>query len=579
MTKSPLTPLPGYPAKVGGRIVGFIVFAVLLFLSGCGSGSDGSRSGTAAGAGRTAGDNAPAVGGRITIGVQQEPERLSEILNATAVNNLICNLIFSKFVKYDDQLQLVPDLIEEIPTVGNGGISADHLTYIYKLRENVRWHDGVPLTSADVEFTYRVIMDPKVNVESREGWDAISSVETPDERTVVFHLARPYPDFVSEIFFDESVLPKHILQNETGEAFHRSRFHQAPVGSGPFKFKEWKSGSHMVLTRNDRYYADGPFLDEIVFKFVPDENMLLVQLKTGEIDVYDNADGSFLSQLESLDGFRVYRTPTMMYEHIDLNTENPILADRRVRQALSYATDKTAIAKIAYDGLVEPAPLDEYPSSKYYDAAQAVRVTYDPLKARKLLRDAGWEDRDGDGILEKNGRPLVLTISTTAGRLNRERTEAVLRDQYREVGVDLRIQNYNPTVFAGSYEEHGILKSGKFDLAMYAWLSSPEPATKEDLYSIRTIPPGGQNHPRIRDERLSRLLEEGAHEVDETRRIEIYHEVAAILVDEVPVIPLFWYTALDVCTQRLRNYKPNPTQSADTWNANEWYLAGGPPHP
>lgn len=552
-------------------LVGWLAWAV-----GCGSSPDKTREESGSG-GRDVPNRVEIAGkaprgGRITIGVQQEPERLSEILNATAVNNLICGLVFSKFVKYDDELRLVPDLIEEIPTVENGGVSPDHLTYTYKLRKNARWHDGTPLSSADVEFTYNVIMDPAVNVESREGWDAIASVETPDDHTVVFRLQKTFPDFVSEIFFDESVLPAHLLRNQTGEVFQRSPFHHAPVGSGPFKFKEWKSASHMVLTRNDLYYGEGPFLDEVFFKFIPDENALLVQLEAGAIDVYDNADVSFLSRLRTIPGVDVYLTPTMMYEHIDLNTEGKILGDRRVRQALNFATDRKAIAEIAYDSLVEPAVLDEYPSSKYFNAAAAASVEYDPLRARRLLRDAGWADGDGDGILERNGEDLVLVISTTSGRLNRERTEIVLRDQYREVGVDLKVRNYNPTVFAGSYDENGILKRGKFDLAMYAWLSSPEPATKEDLYSIRKIPPEGQNHPRIRHERLTTLLEQGAHETDEARRIAIYHEIAGILVEEVPVIPLFWYTAVDACSERLKNYKPNPTQSSDTWNANTWYL-------
>jgi peptide/nickel transport system substrate-binding protein len=123
---------------------------------------------------------------------------LSEILNSMATNNMVCNLLFSKFVKYDDHFQLVPDLITAVPTVENGGISADHRTYTYHLRANARWHDGVPVTSKDAKFTYEIIMDPKVQVESREGWDVVESVATPDDTTIVFHLKRPYPDFVSE---------------------------------------------------------------------------------------------------------------------------------------------------------------------------------------------------------------------------------------------------------------------------------------------------------------------------------------------------------------------------------------------
>ncbi len=514
----------------------------------------------------------PRNGGRLIIGVQQEPEMLSEILNAMATNNLVCNLIFSKFVKYDDSLRLIPDLIERIPTRENGGITEDHLTYTYHLRDNAYWHDGQPVTSADVKFTYEVIMDPQVNVESREGWDIIAYVETPDEKTVVFHLKQPYPDFVGETFYDESILPRHILKNDVGKRFHSSRFHHEPVGSGPFKFREWMNGSHLIVERNDTYYEDGPYLDEIIFKFIPDENTLLVQFKTGEIDLFHRADINFFRDLQRLQGITVYQTSMMMYEHLDLNTEHPILKDRRIRQALSFATNKQQIAEKVYNGLVEVACLDEFPSSKYYNPEAAAKTAYDPFRARKLLRDAGWADSDGDGILDKNGEPFVLTVTTTSGQVNRKRAELVLREQFKEIGVDLKIRNYNSTVLYGTYEDGGILKRGKYDVAMYAWLSSPEPATKEALYSAKNIPPKGQNNPRINHARLSDLLQRGSNELDEAERVRIYYEISDILVEEAPVIPLFWYTSLNPCTARLRNFRPNPTQSADTWNASTWYL-------
>jgi peptide/nickel transport system substrate-binding protein len=504
--------------------------------------------------------------------MQQEPERLSEILNSTAATNLVCNLLFARFVKYDEQLHLLPDLIEEIPTHENGGVSPDNLVYIYKLRSGVRWHDGEPVTSADVRFTYNIIMNPDVPVESREGWEVVESVDTPDPRTVVFRLKQPYPDFVSETFLDESVLPSHLLLDVPPEEFHLSGYHRAPVGSGPFVFKEWVPGSHLIVTRNDRYYGEGPYLDEVILKFIPDENTMLVQLKTGEIDLYDNANLTFLDQARSIPDVELYATPTMMYEHLDLNMENPILSDRRVRRALAYATNKAEVTTQVYRGWARVAALDEHPSSKYFNPAAASLMGYDPLRARQLLREAGWVDSDGDGILEKNGRDLVLTISATAGNPDREKTELVLQKQYRAVGIDLRVKNHNATVLYGSYEDGGILKRGKFDIAMYAWLSSPEPATKKSLYGADNIPPEGQNHPRIRHAQLTALLERAASEVDPDTRLRLYYRVSDILIEEMPVIPLFWYTTVDLCDAKLQNYRPNPTQSADTWNANTWYL-------
>ena len=183
-------------------VVGTVVWVTLCLasgLAGCSS-EDAAPDATARGVSSASSPvKGPRRGGRLVIGVQQEPERLSEILNSTATTQLICNLIFSKFVKYDDEMTLIPDVITEIPTRANGGITADFLTYTYHLRSDMKWHDGTPVTSGDVKFTYQLIMDPRVNVESREGWDVIETVETPDAHTVVFRLKRPYPDFVAEL--------------------------------------------------------------------------------------------------------------------------------------------------------------------------------------------------------------------------------------------------------------------------------------------------------------------------------------------------------------------------------------------
>src|SRR5262249_6219951 len=324
------------------RMIRKYLVVLACFLTACGS-SQKQASRDAGGTALHDTTSTPVHGGRFIIGVQHEPEMPSRILNSKATNNMVCNLLFSKFVKYDDHFKLVPDLITRIPTVENGGISADHRTYTYHLRPNVRWHDGVPLTSKDAKFTYEIIMDPKVQVESREGWDEVASCDTPDDTTIVFHLKQPYPDFVSETFYDESVLPEHLLKNSRGELFHSAPFHHAPVGSGPFKFDSWVPGSHLTLVANHDYYGEGPYLDQIIFKFVPNENALLVQLKTGEVDMFDNANINFMSQLNDIAGIHVYKTPMLMYEHLDFNTENPILKDVRVRRALSYATDKQEI--------------------------------------------------------------------------------------------------------------------------------------------------------------------------------------------------------------------------------------------
>jgi peptide/nickel transport system substrate-binding protein len=504
--------------------------------------------------------------------MQQEPEILCEAVNTMVAGVYVCNLIYSKFVKHNDRMELVPDLITEIPTRANGGISADHLTYTYHLRPDARWHDGAPVTSADVRFTYEIMMHPDINVETRQGWDVIESVETPDAHTVVFHLSEVYANFAGDCFYDESVLPRHMLREYVGSDFQSADFHRRPVGSGPFVFHEWVAGSHITVRANGDYYGEGPYLDEIVIRFVPDGNALLLQLETGEVSALDNAPNELLRIAPSLSGVVVYRNPALFNEHLDVNCENPILKDRLVRRALYLAIDRRELSGKIYDGIWMPAYGDEHPSSRYYLDLIGEGEGCDPEEARALLEKAGWRDGDGDGIRDKNGRRLELVISTTAGRLNRERTELVLKEQFKNIGVELQIKNYHPTVLFASYDDGGVLKRGDFDLALYAFLAPPDPSTKEGSYSSKFIPPAGQNNSRFRHARMTELLSRGSGAVEFEERKRIYDEVARILALEVPVIPLLWVTQLDAMPVKLQRYMPNPTQSGDSWNANEWWL-------
>ena len=562
------------------RIIGACILIIVFISISCedkGGGGDGVPRSSSTGEGRTGAERegsstGPVHGGRLVIGMQQEPEVLNEALNTMVSVVYVCNLIFSKFVKHNDSLELVPDLITTIPTVENGGISPDYLTYTYHLRPDAVWHDGKPVTSDDVAFTYRLMMHPEINVETRQGWDVISEVKTPDERTVVFHLREVYVNFAGDCFYDESVLPRHLLEGTLGPDFQGADFHRRPVGSGPFVFHEWVPGSNITVRANRAYYGEGPYLDEIVIRFVPDGNVLLLELETGGVMAIDNAPNTLIDAAGTIDGITVYRNPALFNEHLDLNCAGPILRDVRVRRAIALATDREELSTKIYDGIWLPAYGDDHPGSPYYTDAPRKMNPFDPQRAAHLLREAGWVDRDGDGIRERDGEPLRLEISTVTGMLNRERTEMVLRDQYRRIGIDCVVRNYHPTVLFGGFDEGGILKRGVFDIALYAILTPPDPSTKEGSYSAHFMPPTGQNYSRIDHERLTGLLSRGSETVAFEERKRIYDDIAVILARQAPTVPLLWVTQLDAMPERIHNYRPNPTQSGDTWNAGEWWL-------
>jgi len=546
--------------RIGFRHLGTLGF--ILALAGCARREPSPET--------TAHADVPQRGGTLVLGTPEEPELLDSILMLSKGGQLINNVLFSRFVVYDDSLRLVPDLLTEIPTLANGGIAADELTYTYHLRHDARWHDGTPLTSADVEFTYRVIMHPDAGAESQQGWDVIERVDTPDAHTVVFRLKEPYASFVSDTFSDEDVLPRHLLQDYLGAEFRNAPFHRAPVGSGPFRFQEWVAGSHLTVTRFDAYHGGAPALDAITFKFVPEAGTVLAQLQSGDLHGFDQIEPAQALVVERIAALRLHRTPSLAFEHVDFNCVHPLLSDAHVRRALAHATDRVAIAQHVYEG-AEPARADQRPLSPYYSTVADTALRYDPAQGRALLAAAGWRDGNGDGIVERNGKALRFELCTTAGRTARERAVAVLQQQWRAIGADVTVKLYNPAVLFGSPESGGILRRGAFGAALFGWGQPPDPAGMQVVYGSDFAPPNGQNMGRFEHARLDTLVALGARVADPARRVPLYREVEAILLHEVPSVPLVWLVEIDVMTARLHGFRPNP-QSGDTWNAHAWWL-------
>jgi peptide/nickel transport system substrate-binding protein len=505
----------------------------------------------------------PRRGGTLVLGLQQEPDLLDNILQLRKASRAINNAIFSRFVTYDDSLRLVPDLITRIPSLENGGISPDHLTYTYELRDDVLWHDGVPLTSADVRFTYEIIMDPAAGAESQQGWDVIDRVETPTAYSVVFRLREPYTSFVEDTFYDEDVLPKHLLEGKRGSAFPTAAFHRAPVGSGPFVFEEWVPASHIRLKRNERYRDHAPYLDAIVFKFIPEAVALGVQLRTGELQGCDNADVSQLAVLEQIPGMQVHRTPSLAYTHVTFNCARPPLDDVRVRQALAMAVDRAAIATHVFEGLAEPALSGRHPLTEWYNPIAPQLARLDLAGAQGLLEAAGWRDSDGDGIRERDGVKLAFELHTGAGRADRERLQQVLQQEWRLVGADVQIRNFEMRALIEK------LHGGEFDAAVFGWNQQPDPSAIAAVYGSN----GPQNFGRWASARFDSLAAAGAATFDAAARRGIYRSIEEILLREVPAVPIVWHQELDVMTQALHNYRPNPGDAGDTWNVHEWWLA------
>ncbi len=531
-------------------------------------------------AGLAAAQAKPAPGGTVRVGLWQEPSTLNPYYATMYATNLVANVVLEGLVAVDPAGHYYPVLAAEVPSAANRGVSKDGRTVTYKLRPGLRWSDGQPVTSADVRFTWEAIMNPANRVVTRAGYDLIDRLEMPDPATVVLHFKQIYAPFLTLFPY---ILPRHVLGGLPD--LNQAPFNRLPVGTGPFRAVEWVSGSHIAFQRNPHYRVGGqPFLERLIFKMVPSREVGIAQIKTGEIDALWNLSEYQVPELGQLTGVSLSIASSSLSEKLVLNMSaagdpaapHPILGDKRVRQAIQYAIDKHLVVDKLLYGKAKVGTA-EIPQGWASDPA-IKPSEFSPEKARRLLKEAGWQDTDGDGILDKGGQPLKLRLSTTSGDKLRELVEQLVQEQLKAVGIAVSIENVLPTVLFGSWVDRSPRKRGTYDVQMY----SPGPSIDPDAYlygfyhssqiPVEANRGAGNNTSRYHSAAFDRAVEEGRATADAEKRREAYFKAARLLNDDLPVIILYTRLFVDAYRTNVRGHAPNPWAWMG-WDAESWYLA------
>jgi len=504
-------------------------------------------------------------GGHLIYGSMQEPNTLNPLLSDLLATAEVGRLIFSGLVTMNDKNQWIPDLAVEVPTVENGGVSSDGLTVTYKLRPGITWHDGVEFTAEDVKFTWQFIMNPKVNVVSREGYDRIAAISTPDKYTVVIMFKEYYAPYLT-LF--STILPRHKLADV--DNYNTAHFNRAPVGTGPFKFKEWRIADAIELDANPQYFRGKPNLDGITYKIIPTAELMLTQIKAGEVDIAVNVPFAQLEQVRAIDKVRTVITPSMIWEHLDFNLDNKLFEDVRVRQAIALAIDRSGMISNVLKNAAVVAVSDQHPSFWAYNAALQLPPR-NLAAAKELLVQAGYKPGP-DTILVKDGRRLAFNLVTTKGNKMRELVAQTIAQQLEEMGIAVEVKLQEAPEFFGQ-----TLKQRKFDTALFAWVGGVDPDNYMLWHSSQIPSAGnryqGQNYAGWRNSEVDRLLVEGRKTLDSKQRKQIYDRIQQLIFEEVPVIPLYFRGNIDAVKTTVVNYKPSPVFAGSLWNAWEWGFA------
>lgn len=503
-------------------------------------------------------------GGQLVYGSLQEPDILTPYLSDLLAATEVQSLIFGGLVTMNSKLEWQPDMAEAVPLPNNGGVSPDGLTVTYRLRPGLKWHDGQALTAMDVKFTWQFIMHAQNPVVTRQGYDRIAAIDTPDAQTVILRFREPYAGYLT-LF--TAILPQHILAGEKDIA--KAPFSRVPIGSGPFKFTSWQLADAIILDANPDYYKGRPKLDRIVYKILPDINIMLTQLKAGAIDVISNIGFAQIDQAKAVSGMQVLFTPNMIWEHMDVNLDKPLFQDVKVRRAVAFALDRQNMAATTLKGAAVIAAADQPPSSWVFNPGLEP-FARDINMARKLLEEAGWKP-GADGIMIKDGERFSFNIATVSGNKTRENVQAAMQQQLREAGMEAKFLVYTPDHFRSA-----ILRWRNFDMAMYGYVLGADPDNTA-LWHSRNIPSPansyeGQNYSGWRNAEVDSLTVAGARTYDMEERKRIYFRIQELIAHELPCIPLYFRANIDMVNSRVVNFQPSPTPAGNLWNAWAWGL-------
>ena len=493
-------------------------------------------------------------GGTLIWGVCTKPTIINPILTSHSISAALLDLIFNHLVRLNAKGELEPDLAER------WDISADGLSYTFYLRKGVRFHDGQECTAEDVKFTFDKMMDPAVNSPFQPSFELVRDCKVIDAYTFQVNLKKPSVIFIYRLL--RSIAPKHLLENVD---LKDCPFNSHPVGTGPFCFKGWTKDGRIILEYNPDYYEGRPYLDEIEVKVYPTVRDVWIAMMRGEVDYAGFIEREDYEVSMADQAFKAYAFPMDSYYALFYNPDDPVVADKRVREAIAYGIDrKDLIEKVAGGyGVESNGPF--YPGS-IGSAPQVQPYAYNPERSLALLAEAGWQDKNGDGIFEKKGQDLELKVLVDARNEISKKIAMLVRQQLQEIGIRLRVLLYDDdsrltNEFLKENKPNAELRlffGGEPAHGMYNW-SSKNPKRSDRLWGYR--------NPEV-----DRFFEEGEVIWEVKKRQVIYRKAGRLIYEDQPACFLYFPFVFHALSGKFSNTDDFFNINMPTYTIKDWYI-------
>jgi len=498
----------------------------------------------------------PSYGDALVEGVIGEPSNLIPMLASDSASHNVAGMIFSGLVKYDTDLSVKGDLAE------SWDISKDGLVITFHLRKGVKWTDGVEFTADDVKFGFDTIVDEKTPTAYKEDFLQVKKAEVIDRYTFRATYEKPFATALTS-WSSLVVLPKHLLE---GKDITKTDFARNPIGLGPYKLVRWTPGQDLILESNRDYFEGRPYIDNYIYKIIPDPATMFLVLKTGEIDTMGLTPIQYTKQTDTQffrNNYNKYRYPAFSYTHMAFNLKHPFFQDKRVRQAISFAIDKKELVDVVLFGLGSPATGPYVPNTWPYNP-DVQRYDYNPEKAKQLLKEAGWQDRDGNGLLDKDGRQFEFTILTNAGNTLRKNTATIIQWRLEKIGIKVNIRTVEWSTFVNQF-----IDKKRFEAVLLGWSIGLD-ADQYDIWHSSKTKEKELNFISFSNPEVDELLEKGRRTFDINERKKAYFRIQEILADEAPYVFLYVPDSTPVVHARIKGIKPTPI--GISYNLPKWYV-------
>jgi peptide/nickel transport system substrate-binding protein len=498
-------------------------------------------------------------GGTLISAMPSDPSSMIGMVAGESASLAIGAYLFNSLLKYDQNLDLAGELAE------SWQVADDKKTITFKLKPDLKWADGKLLTSADVLFTWQLITDENTHSPYASDYQLVTKAEAPDARTFIVHYSQPFAPAL-ESWASLQVLPKHKL---AGQDIRTTSFAQRPLGSNYYRLQEWRHGEYIKLEKNPKSVLGPANIDHLIERIIPDPAAQFLELMADNIDSMSMDPITYARIIPSRPALQAslnqFKELGNSYTYLGFNLKRKPFDDVRVRKAINYAIDKQEIIDGVYLGLGITIASPYKPGTRWSNP-DLIPYTFDPAKAKQLLAEAGYQDSNGDGVVDRNGKKLSFEILTNLGNKQREKTAVIIQRRLKEVGIETHIRTLEWASLLTNF-----IKPGDFDAVVMGWGLGLDP-DQYNIWHSSQQKPGQFNFIGYNNPAVDKLLEQGRLEFDPEKRMQIYHEFAKALYEDSPLVYLSAGYGLTAIHKRVQGIM-NPIPPAGVgYDSQKWYI-------